>query len=540
MAGIETMLLDSLNASAQAGNAAGAERTQLSNILQQMGVLNTGNAAAVDAKTAGTNVVEGQMLSGAQAAQDATRTFARAAGSDITSPEQILVGLGEELRANLQTAKQAQASIQAKESARIIDDPLGWLKGQLTIKQDYQAYNQAAEKANLASQSISSLTRATDEVGRTQDGLAVKITDASRAAAAEVRIAEGTAAKMAAERGHLKDEMVISSAIQNTAAAQAQEAQRQLGMVMTQAQFQLEQERMAMTREQYSWERAQKTLANKKATDAEATKQQLLRQYNIGANALGLPGENNFDLLMARAELGGTDKVRISAAMEAGGNSLAAGSTRVSASPAGATSMLLKGVYPQGNDPAFSSMKKYLKDTWDNTPAADGKEATKVANMNAQVKADVERYSKNAVATGSFYAPPPLANIVATRSVQASPLYQKVLATAGKDLTTAAPTPIVKLAFAAVESGTLTLDQAARGLNEFFGQAVNINNTTKRFAQIGVPAQIGFNVKPDIYGTDIKADLTDYSSTLRLFATMKSREVFKQIQGGGLNLPAAL
>lgn len=540
MANFETMLLDSLNASAQAGNAAGAERTQLSNILQQMGVLNTGNVAAVDAKTAGTNVVEGQMLSGAQAAQDATRTFARAAGSDITSPEQILVGLGEELRANLQAAKQAQASIQAKESARIIDDPLGWLKGQLTLKQDYQAYNNAAEQANLASQSISSLTRATDEVGKTQEGLAVKITDASRAAAADVRIAEGTAAKLAAERGHLKDELAIASAIQNTSAAQAQEAQRQLNMVMTQAQFNLEQERMAMSREQFSWDKQQKALANKTKESADAAKVSLLEQYNIGAAALGLPRETNFDLLMARADLGGTDKVRISAAMEAGGNSLAAGATRVSASPAGATSMLLKGVYPQGNDAAFAPMKKYLKDTWDNAPSPEGKESSKVANMNAQVKADVERYTKNAVATGSFYAPPPLANIVATRSVQATPLYQKVLATAGKDLTTAAPTPVVKLAFAAVEAGTLTLDQATRGLNEFFGQAVNINNTTKRFAQIGMPAQIGFHVKPDIYGTDIKVDLTDYSSTLRLFATMKSRETFRQIQGGGLNLPAAL
>lgn len=541
MADSANLLLDALNASAQAGNASIEEGNALTKILANMGLLNTGNSQAIDDKTRSLNVVEGQALAGAQAAQDATRKFAAEAGSDITSPEQILVQLGNDLRANIQAAQQINASIQQKESARIIDDPLGWLKGQLTLPQDYQAYNQAAERANAASDGIAALTKATDEVGRTQEGLALKITDASRAAAADIRIAEASAAKIAAERGHLKDEMVIAAAIQNTRADQAREAQAQYGLVMDAHKFALEQERFNWAREQFSWEKKIKGATAKDKKSADEVKQQMLLQYNIGARSLGLPEETSFDLLMARFELGGTDKTRISAAFEAGGNTLAAGHTRVASTPAGATSMLVKGVYPLGMDTTFSDMRKYLKDTWDTAAqGGDGKEATVVATMNAIVKADTQRYTKNAVATGSFYAPPPIASITASKSVQATPLYQKVLATAGKDLTTAAPSPIISLAYEAAKSGTITYEEAAAGITEFYGQAVNINNLTKRYAQIGIQPQTTFKVKPDIrqlYDVRESFDLSNYNETLRMFAILKSRDTIGQLRNflGGNN-----
>ena len=528
MAESANLLLDALNASAGAGNAAITQGDALNKILTDMGILNRNNSQAIDAKTTALNTVEGQALAGAQAAQDATRKFAAAAGSDITSPEQILIQLGNEMRANILESQNIQATIQAKESARIIDDPLSWLKGQLTLKQDYQAFNQAAEKANAASAGIAALTKATDEVGRTQEGLALKVTDASRAAAADIRIAEAQAAKIAAERGHLKDEMVIADAIQNTSAAQAVEAQRQYGLVMDAHKFDLEQQRFAWAKEQFDWEKRLKGAAAKDKKSADEVKAQMLQQYNIGARSLGLPEENNFDLLMARLELGGTDKTRISAAFEAGGNTLAAGHTRVASTPAGATAMLLKGVYPLGMDATFAPMRKYLKETWDvASRTGDGKEATATAAMNAIVKADSERYANNVVANGSFYAPPPIAAITASKSVQATPLYQKVLATAGKDLTTAAPTPIINLAYEAAKAGTITYEEAAAGLTEFYGQAKNINNLTHRYAQIGIQPQTTFKVKPDVRQlADVNEsfDLSDYNQSLRMFAILKSRD----------------
>lgn len=538
------MLLDALNMSAKAGNASIAEGDTLKRILAEMGVLNTSANAATDVKTSTTNVVEGQALSAAQAAQDKTIAFANNRNANGSTPEEILVQLGIRMSEQMQAAQVSEDTISSKESINMVQDPLGWLNAQLTLQHDYQRYNDAATKAANASNNIATLTTSIDEYGQTQQALKKTITDASIAATAQARIAEGEAIKVAATRGHLKDEMVIASAIQNTAADQAAEAARQLGMMNTERQFAMEQERMNMAREQFNWAKEAKALATKDKASADQAKAEMLQRYNIGAEALGLPPETNFDALMLRMELGGTDKTRISAAFEASGNSLAAGSTRVASTPGGATSMIVQGVYPRGNDAGFSRMKTYLKDTWSNASAANvgakDQQGLTVAGVNARVKADTERFTKNAVAPGSFYQPPPIAAITDTLAVRNTALHAKVLATAGKDLTSAAPTPIIKLAYEAVKAGTLSYEDAATGIVTFYKQAVTINNATQRYAQVGIQPQHSFNVKPDIYGSDIPANLVDHASVLRLFAVMKSREVFKNIQGGGLNLPAAL
>ena len=537
---IQEMLLGSLQDSAKHTNALNTETSTLNSILTKMGVLNDSTQTAIDDKTKGTITVEGQALAGAQGVQEATLKFAQAAGSDIQSPSDILVELGNNLRNQIQAAQSAQKNIQAKESLRIIDNPLNWLAGQITVGEDYNQYNRAAEAANLTSQGITAVTKATDEVSRTQESLARKVTDASRAAAAQVRIAEGVALKNVAEQDHLKSEMAVAQAITQNSAAQAAESQRQFNLVASAEGLENERESMRLRREQFNWEKQAKNAATAKTAEAEKTKAQLLAEYNVGAKVLGLPVETSWDLAYTRAQLGGTAQSRFSAVMEAGGNSVAAGGARVSATPAGAASMMAQGVFPRSTEAGFEPMKKYLRDVTQRAIVPGAKPADTVANINTLVKAETENFTKNATAPGSFYAPPALGSILATASVQATPLYKKVLSVAGKDLTTADPTAIVTLAYSAVKAGTLSPEQAAKGINEVYGQAVNINNSEKKFAQIGIPSQTSFNTKPDIWGKDEAANLTDYSSTLRLLTIMKSREWAKKLQGSGLMLPAAL
>lgn len=543
----QNMILDALQASGNSQNLAATQQNRFTQILQEMGVLGGTTTAAIEKGTAATNVVEQQTLKGAQDAQDAIQATSRRAGVDNTNPEDILATLGEELRINIEKSKAARANIEAKSTMNPFDNPVGWLHGQLTIKADQNRYEVASKSAASISKDIKQVTSAVDEMGRTRAALAIKITDASRAAAADVRIAEGEAAKATAQRGYLKDEMAVAGAIQNASAAQAQEVQRQLQIVVSEEQRALEAEKFKMYKEQYNWELQSKKLNAVAKQDAETIKGQLLAQYNLGAQVLGQPLATNWDFVKAKAELGGTDGARISAAMEAGGNSLAAGGRAVvSATPGGAASMIARGLYTRGNDAGFEPMKKYLKDTLNSKVALGGKEEQILANINAQIKTDAEFYAKDAVATGSFYAPPPLQSILDTKSVRATALYQKVLATAGKDLTTAAPTPIVKLAYAAAKAGTITYEQAASGIAEMYGQAVNINNSEKRFSQIGIAKQEGFNVSPDIPGLNVKANLANYTSNLHLLATMRSREQIAFTQSamsgtplGGIIAPAS-
>jgi hypothetical protein len=530
----QNILLDALQTSAGATNSAKKQEDTLTRVLQQMGLLQQESVGSTDRATAAINTVEGTALSGQQRAQDDARTYAASVGALGTSPEALLVRLGVDLNSQLEASKSARDNLVAKQSINLMDNPLGWLHAQMTVEADQANYNIAQQAAAGISKDIATATQAVDSFGRTQAALAVKVTDASRVAAADARIAEAEGAKANALRGHLKDEVAIAGAIQNATASQAQEAQRRLGMIVNQEQLALERERFEMSKQQFAWERESKQLALKSKTDAETTKQQLLAQYNVGAEVLGLPSETNFDLLMARVELGGTDKTRISAAMEAGGNTLAAGSSRTAASPAGAAAMMAKGVYPRSNDAGFAPMKKYLAETWrEKVALGGGKEEVVIANVNAQVKADAEKFNKNATASGSFYAPPPLEVLTATKSVQATPLYKKVLATAGKDLKTADPEPIVKLAYAAASEGVITFEQAATGLTELYGQAVVINNHTNRYAQIGIPSQQNFTVLKD--GKSV--NLTDYSATLRALAIMKAQEMNAFTKAGMLNHP---
>jgi len=524
---IQQALLGALQGSAASQNAAGNESDILNGILQKMGLLTQSSAGASDSKTASTIAVEDQSLRGAQGAQDAAIKFAQAAGTDIQSPEELLVGLGEQLRQQVQTAQKAQSQIQEKESRRIIDNPLAWLQGQLTVEQDYKEYNRAADNANLASKSIADLTAATDKVAQTQQNLARKVTDASRAAAADLRIAQGQLERDAINKQHLQSEMQVAQAITQNTAAQAAETQRQFNLLMNAEQLELERERFAWAKEKFDWEKEAQAANKKDKKSADEVKQMLLQQYNIGARVLGMPDETNWDYVAGRAQLGGTDASRISAAMESGGNTMSAGSERVASTPGGAAAMLTRRVYPKGEDAGFAPIKKYLKDTLDSVAQLGGKEDQVLANMNAKVAADAKNYTDNALATGSFYAPPDLAVIYQAESVRATPLYKKVLSTAGKDLKSADPSAIASLAFAAADKGLLSYEEAASGITELYSQAVNINNATKKFAQVGIPSQQSFNVKPDIAGPDnVKVNLADYSSTLRFLAVMKARNSF--------------
>jgi hypothetical protein len=524
---IQEALLGALQGSGNSQNAAGAESDILNGILQKMGILTQSSTGAIDAKTSATIAVEDQALQGVQGAQDATIKFAKAAGTDIQSPEQILVDLGTQLRQQVQAAQTAQARIQNKESLRIIDNPLAWLQGQLTVEQDYKEYNRAADNANLASKSIAELTAATDKVAQTQQNLARKVTDASRAAAAEARIAQGQLERDAINKNHLQSEMAVAQAITQNTAAQAAETQRQFNLLVTADGLELERERFDWSKEKFNWEKEAQAANKKDKKSSDEVKAMLLQQYNIGARVLGMPEETNWDYVAGRAQLGGTDASRISAAMESGGNTMSAGSERVASTPAGAAAMLTRRVYPKADDPGFAPIKKYLKDTLDAVAQLGGKEDQVLANMNAKVAADAKNYTDNALATGSFYAPPDLDVIYQAESVRATPLYKKVLSTAGKDLKSADPSAIASLAFAAADKGLISYEEAASGITELYSQAVNINNATKKFAQVGIPSQESFNVKPDIAGPDnVKVNLADYSSTLRFLAVMKARDSF--------------
>jgi len=530
----QNTLLEAMQTSAGASNAAKNQENVLTSVLQQLGLLQQDTAGAIDKSVEATNVVEGTALQGQQQAQDDARRYAATVGALGTNPEALLVRLGVDLNAQLEASKSARDNLVAKQGINLIDNPLGWLHAQMTIEADQSALNNSQSAVAGISKDIATATQAVDAFGRTQTALAVKVTDASRVATANARIAEAETVKATALRNHLKDELAIAGTIQNASAAQAQEAQRRLGMLVTQDQLALERQRFEMSKQQFNWEKESKSLALKDKKSQDEVKQMLLAQYNVGAKVTGNPEETNFDLVLARSQLGGTDATRISAIMEAGGNTLAVGSTRVAATPAGAANMIAKRVYGKANDADFAPMKKYLDEQWSLALLANGGKEDKAAiSMNASVDDATKRFTKNATATGSFYAPPPIETILGTEAVKQSALYKKVLSAAGKDLKTADPEPIVKLAYEGFKAGVLSIDEAVSGIQTVYAQAAAINNATKKFAAIGIPGQSSFTTNVDVPGMNrAPINLMNYTEIMHSFAT---KRVHDEATGAGMS-----
>jgi hypothetical protein len=119
-----------------------------------------------------TNTLDDQAQSGAQSHQNATRKFAHAVGTDISTGNELLSTLGQQLGEQIQIRMAARKRIQEKGNADLIGNPLGWLHGQLTIDEDQRIYDQAGKEADRITESIFQLTQATQAVSETYATLA--------------------------------------------------------------------------------------------------------------------------------------------------------------------------------------------------------------------------------------------------------------------------------------------------------------------------------------------------------------------------------
>lgn len=515
-------LTEAMQASADATTASGAQKNVLERVLKDMGLLTQSSIGSIDAAAAGTNVVEGQLLEGQQRAQDDARTYANSLGALGTNPEALLVRLGVDLNTHLEASKVARDTIVAKQSLNPFNDPVGWFTGQMTIEADQSRYDVAQGAVAGISKDITTVTQTVDAFGRTQAALALKVTDASRAAAAEVNLQLATKLKNEATAGLLKSEVEVTNAIQNATAEQAQQAQARHGMLVNQEQLEMQRAQFAMAKQSHAASMKDRAAAAKDKTSKDAINADQLAIYNAGAKVTGNQTESNWELVLARAASSQTAKDRISAIFDSGFNTIASGQTKLSATPGGAAYMVTKGVLPVATAPGFAPMDKLLKEKWVAALTLNkGNEANTVVAVNASLKIDAETYAKNATATGSFYAAPAFESILATEAVKNSALVRKVPAITG--LKTADPDAIWKLAYEAARAGVITLDQASFGVKTIFSKAVEINNAERKFTQIGIPGQVSFNTPIDYVGAGGKPiNLLDQNAIIHSFVRRRA------------------
>lgn len=517
----EQELLASLQSSAATQNAQAGVQTKLKDLLNETILMFQSQLSATNKKNDAVAEISASELAARQATQETTQKFARAAGADLNDPSNIMVQLAQDMNAQLSTALAARNRIQQKESASIISNPLDWLTGQLTVKKDYDTYNKAANNFNSSKAAVASLTAATDQAGRTQQGLEEKITDATRAASARIVSANKALEATAIEAAHIADDLKFTDAIANSTAKQAAEVQRQ-GELIRQARND------AWIQQNYDRAQQREDRADKKQAQADKAEQVLLDETNYGRSLYGLPPVDNWQAVVDQAELHPGYAQDLKDILEAARTHRTSGTGSMVKSPGHVARSIIEERIPSlsaKND--FTRMAAYFKTLDKNVIRDQGYLASKrtkddyAATFDALLGRDLDKYKYDNVAEGSPYALAPY-NVVAgtASSVRNTALYKKVLAPLGSELTKLKGTEfterMVNLATEAAASKVISWEQAAEGLSEYFGQAVNINNDTNKYKLIGLPEQKGVITSPDISGTDVLADLTNYASVLRV------------------------
>lgn len=510
---------------AQAQPAESGERDKLAALLTSMRGLFEQQRTSAQQKSAVTAQATDEQLAAQQRTQETTAKFANAAG---TSASGIMVQLAQDMNGYLTAARDARMRIEAKESASILANPVEWLSNQFSLKKDYDTYNRAAEGFNSTSAAVSSLTAATDQVARTNAGLEQKVTDATRAQAAKLQAIASEQEAQEIESNSIKAELEFSQAISQLDARQAAEVRQQLADAR-------QAENDAWIKRNYGRQDAEYSRKVAKEDALERTKSTLLDTYNTGRKALGMPAASDWDTVQAQAELGGSMQAEFARAMEAGQQVLLSGGKRAFKDTGSAATAIAAQQVPAAKDPQFARMNEYLTKLNQRAKANFLGQAVKPEQLaestNALMQADLERYKYDNAAKGSPYAPPPLPAVVSTRSVQATALYKKVIAPLAADLakedSSQLPTKLLDMAFEAAEQRVLTWEQAAAGIAEYFGQAVNINNLANRYESVGMPAQEKYIAIPDLIGFNEPVDMSNYASVLRALTINRIRKYGK-------------
>lgn len=114
---------------------------QISQVTQQLNDISAlrQQDAQETAKAAG-EIVSSDLV--AKQSQEAMRkAIAARLGTDVTSAGWVIGEMADKMKVAKTNADAANAKIHAKESIGFLDNPLGFIAGQLTVKQDYADYN---------------------------------------------------------------------------------------------------------------------------------------------------------------------------------------------------------------------------------------------------------------------------------------------------------------------------------------------------------------------------------------------------------------
>lgn len=489
------------------------------------------------------SVIATQQEAGALQAQEATRTAARAFGTDVADPTQIVTSLAAELNARFNAARASAAKIDAAEAAGK-SSPLQGIKNILTLPQEYENYNANVDQYNLIASHLEQVNQLTQMQAKTQADIAPTRTAATvQAVATQAKAKTDIAVAQANQQALLYNvqgtkEVVNMSQqeLQNSVSTfQLQEAQKSRELQRQSLDLQI-QDRLDKVKLQKESEQEQEEIAQ----DVRVGRAML-----FGDKTAPLPTK-----LIIRNLQGQNPNPEFVSYMRAGQRLRITGEAIISEDPGKAAAFVINTGAPL--TPEMKEVKNLLLQSASAAAAGqttigvvapkdfDRSKVDQVVTLTSQNATAAAKIQQNRITANDFsniYQAPSAASIATLKGLQTDPFFNKVLKTQIENgMTESDPSRILALAAESVQNGTVKINEAAQGMALFFTGAAKLNNEIKQYKRVGLPEQTSYNAFIQV--DPLVSKTVDMTSRAELAKILSQRLAMKGIPASMLAAPA--
>lgn len=496
-----------INYYAQAAQAQASDQQAKIDIAKQLDDQEAANSAAQVAQTAmggAAKTMSAEQNSWAAATDAKVSQIRKVFGADTTAQgSESNYWLGE-MQDNAHKAYAALDVIKEKQSATLLNDPLGFINAQFTLPADIATHNYYAERHNIAEQALNEITQASDAA-------VIATNHAKQTTSTEFAVAEGEkAAQGAAYNVAVLKEQNAGNRIKGILEINnLTSSQASLALQVHQAQNSDKSLVMQAAAHKDMMEQRQARLDA--AAEGKADQEEMRQAYNAGARRMGKPTID--DLTSFRRYFAVNNKNPdfmdiLGQGQEIQLNNGASTGVAVAGS-AGKTALL----YASGatnnlrTDPvgAFLADQLTIVKSGANAPkdreALAGEVTTQAVKVATAMKKQIRDDSPN------IYAAPPPAVVLDAVGTKSDPFLDSAIRPLVTDPSVKIPDgKIFGAAFDFAAGNKGNFNMAAEGIKAYYTQAVLQNVLLKQFSEKGLPTQTNYPVVIDgkiIDATDI-------------------------------------
>jgi len=422
-------------------------------------------------------------------AQEFRADLMHSLGEDREASARLSNQLASQIRADLEASVDLQQRVTARKQVGFFDNPLEFLWNQLQLPDEENALNAHLTSATNAQNQLERINKLESDTARASELMSSKLSIAGQESKVEAlkSLATLQAGEIRAKgiQQNVQNLEIMVAADQKT----LDNYHQILAARNQQAHLALSIEANGRAREQFAqWK--------KEVADTEAGQQQQLDWINAGAKLVGKPAFDHRQLLTLIKSSKGQLPQELQVLMERGytaaatGNTVQWGDTPTSAAE---VAYVTKQASPAWLNEQFAEAQKILNA---NAMMPGAKKLTpqeRDSQINQIVAERMAKYSKviDSRDTTNPYLIPTTADVARNPTVQASPLFSKVLAPQKVD--TRDINIVIARGLEAVKTGQISFRDLDAGLDTYIKAGIGINNEMQMFERYATKPGLGYN-----------------------------------------------